>query len=174
MDESELYNVLGMGMDEVVTVRSWDIGRGGWKGDAAGVENFGSCSQILSEEFECNSVLGVKTVDVVAHEGAWDECPNWPFLGARLRLLSCWERLLRESEDYWLDEFDSAEIVDQCSLAMSDFGEYQGSSFCCIFSYETEVNVSRDMSRNPLLSPYGVEACLPVSYSTTSSTPSLI
>ena len=53
-----------------------DVGGGGWKGDVAGVEKFGSHSQRFSVEFKCDNVLGVDTVDVVTHEGTQDTCPN--------------------------------------------------------------------------------------------------
>ena len=42
----------------------------------AGVEKFGSRSQRFLVEFECDNVLGVYMVDVVAREGAQDTCPN--------------------------------------------------------------------------------------------------
>ena len=149
-----------------VTVWSWDVGGGGWKGDVAGVEKFGSQSQRFLVEFECDNVLGIDMVDVVAHECAQDTCPNWSFLGARLSWVNSWERPSRESEDCWSDEFGLVEVVNQHLLTMSVLGEFLGSSFCCLyFTSQAEFNILRSMSKNPLSSPCGiVESCRERSY----------
>ena len=75
-----------------------------------------------------NGVDGVKRVDA---DTAQDGCLNCPFLGARLSLVNCLERLSRELLVSWTEVSEMVEMAGHCSLSVSvsKVGGFQKSSF---------------------------------------------
>ena len=118
---------------------------------------------------DCKRVEGVDILEVVSWDGAWDWCPNCPFLGARLSSVRWFKRFSRESLDCKLE---SVETVSWCSLVVSDSGKLWESSLSSSW-FRWGIRWLENVSRNPLSSPYGVGAILSSLFlSTTSHTSS--